>query len=114
MSSGIQYDKKDQILYNYIPNNTDITNCPIGITKGDFHLWINKEKNFVCKKCGTHDDNVNGDYDSTNDSYYFNMNKIANRRCIDGRLHDFVGKDDKEFICTNCNHNLENNILKKN
>lgn len=101
ISSGIQYDRKDQLLYEYLPHLTDITNCPTGPNQGDFHTWKNREVNFICPKCGKVDDEVNGEYDSTDDNYYFILQKIADRRCLRGTLHDFK-EVNGEFVCTIC------------
>uniref|UniRef100_A0A6C0LRT0 Uncharacterized protein n=1 Tax=viral metagenome TaxID=1070528 RepID=A0A6C0LRT0_9ZZZZ len=101
LSSGIIFDFKDDVIYPIFININDITNCETG----DFHNWINKGANIICTKCSKNGEQITGEHDSVIDNYYFNLNKIANRRCLDGNLHDFVGRED-EFICTKCHHKM--------
>ena len=55
---------------------------------------------------GKTDETVDQQYDSTEDAYYFNLNKIANRRCLTGGLHDFQGKQNDaqttNYECSIC------------
>ena len=88
------------LSWNYIPINTNLTNCPTG----DFHQWIVKQTSIICAKCGTtygeiHLDNL---IDRTTESYYFNLTKIAIRKCLDCNAHNFTKKDE-EIMCTLCN-----------
>lgn len=99
ISSGIQLDKKDNIIYKILQYNTDITNCPNGPIIGGFHYWKNINTNFICIKCNKKDNEVYGDYDSTIDNYYYNLQSIATRRGLDGHIHDFVLKNGK-YICS--------------
>lgn len=98
-SSGIQLDKKDNIIYKILQYDTDITNCPTGPVLGGFHYWRNINTNFICIKCNKKDNEVHGDYDSTIDNYYYNLQSIATRRGLDGHIHDFVLKNGK-YVCS--------------
>lgn len=97
ISSGIQLDDKANILYHAQEAITDITNCPYG----SLHYWQTKGKEIQCLFCGEKGSDVEGSVDRTLDAYYYNLNIIANRRCLEGTTHDFVGRDG-DFICTIC------------
>ncbi|XWV25201.1 hypothetical protein QJ856_gp0571 [Tupanvirus deep ocean] len=100
ISDGIVFDRLDKILYPEMPSITDLTNCP----DGSYHIWTIKGGEIVSAACGLTGNDVTGDIDRTNEAYYFNLNVIANRRCIEGTIHDFVGKDG-QFVCTICGRN---------
>jgi hypothetical protein len=106
VSSGIKFDEPDNVVYPIIPINTNITNCNSGTHIGDFHNWVNKGTKAMCTYCGKTTEEVDENYDSTTDSYYFNLQKIANRRCLDGKIHDFVGKEGN-FVCALCGRNAD-------
>lgn len=120
ISSGIVFDKKDELLFPIQRKITDVTNCPFG----SYHRWVSKGTDIVCIFCGEKGGDVSGNIIRLDDAYYYNLNKIAARRCITGVLHDFVGKDG-EFICTKCKRRsneiytiadsieLTNNLYKK-
>ncbi|AYV85275.1 MAG: hypothetical protein Satyrvirus9_1, partial [Satyrvirus sp.] len=97
LTSGIQYDRPDQILYKTFEYNNDVTNC----VYGSYHFWTNANKNIECIFCHEKGNTVTGEINRTDESYYYNLNKIANRRCLQGTVHNFVGKEG-EFICTIC------------
>lgn len=98
ISNGIQYDLRNNIMYEKTSICTDITNCKFG----SIHTWITKNKIVECSICKETVENNDGKIDRQTETYYYNMNKIANRRCISGKIHDFVGKDGK-FLCSICN-----------
>ncbi|BCS83066.1 hypothetical protein QLL95_gp1057 [Cotonvirus japonicus] len=106
--SGIIFDRIDQLLYQIQITNTDITNCPTG----SYHNWIAEGTELRCSICGELGDDVNGNIDRTLENYYYNLNIIANRRCIAGTLHDFVGKNG-ELVCTICGRKPNKNYDKK-
>jgi hypothetical protein len=97
ISNGIIFDRIDKILYPETLTITDLTNCP----NGSYHKWIVKETDIISSDCNLKGDEVSGDIDLTNEAYYYNLNIIANRRCLQGTIHDFVGKDG-QFVCTIC------------
>ena len=97
ISSGMQRDDKDNILYHGFRTITNVTNCPFG----SYHYWTNKGDDNYCILCDEKSSEVMGDIDRTNEAYYYNLNKIASRRCIEGTFHDFVEKDG-DFICKIC------------
>lgn len=97
ISSGIQLDDKPNILYHIQEITSDLTNCPYG----SIHYWVTKGTDIECLFCGEKGADVNGTIDRTDDAYYYNLNVIANRRCLEGTTHDFVGRDG-EFVCTIC------------
>lgn len=108
ISSGIQVDNKDNIMYHGYKTITDITNCSLG----SYHQWQNKGPSIQCNICKETGDQVSGDVVRLNDAYYFNLNKIANRRCIQGTVHDFVGKNGK-FVCTICGRQADQTYSKE-
>ena len=97
ISSGVQFDNANNLVYPATYAITDITNCP----KGSYHDWQAVGKDIVCKICGEKGDQVTGDKNRAIETYYFNLNVIANRRCLTGLLHDFAGKNS----CKLCNKN---------
>jgi hypothetical protein len=99
-------------IYLYSVNNTDITNCPRGDNKGDYHDWVTKGIHFFCKKCQLRDDEVNGEYDSTTDVYYYQLQRVAHRRCLSGRLHDFINKNG-EIVCSFCHKKINDTYTKE-
>lgn len=125
LSRGLQLDDSQNLLYHIIPNFTDITNCPKGDYKGDTHLWKNKGKSFECQHCGLYITEVNGNYNSDNDIFYFEMQKIAKKRCQSCELHKYILENNKS-TCNLCNkdsdykysetelNELENNINNQN
>lgn len=104
ITSGLLFDTPNLLVYHRLHTNTNETNCNTGPI-GDFHAWHNKGTGIMCSKCGKTDDEITPNYDSDVDTYYFNLNKIANRRCLTGRLHDFVGSG-TDFICSICHRKL--------
>jgi len=97
ISNGISYDKRYQLLYQITEMITDITNCP----EGSYHKWAAKGKEIYCKICNENGNEVFGKIIRLNEAYYYNLGKIAERRCLEGTLHDFAGKDG-QFTCTRC------------
>ena len=98
ISDGIQLDNRDNIIFHSTKEITDITNCP----RGSYHYWQSQGKDMICTICNEKMQDTNGEKIRLDDAYYFNMNKIANRRCLQGTTHDFVGKNG-QFVCTICN-----------
>jgi hypothetical protein len=101
ISSGIIFDRPDKIIYPATLEITDLTNCP----NGSYHKWITKGKDIVSINCNLTGEEATGEINRTNEAYYYNLSVIANRRCLQGTVHDFVGKDG-QFICTICHRKL--------
>jgi len=101
ISNGIRFDIPDKhILYTYLDYPSDITNCPTG----DNHKWdgMNAQtKNISCQKCNEELPNVWGEINRFTEAFYFELQKIAQRRCLDGRKHDFVVTNGI-LICSLC------------
>ncbi len=97
VDSGIQYDNKDNIIYPATNEITDITNCPTG----SYHKWRAVGKNIICKICGENGDSDLGKRNRLEDAYYYDLNTIANHRCLTGEKHDFVEKNNK-LVCIIC------------
>lgn len=103
ISDGVIFDRPDKLVYDDIPTLTDLSNC----IDGSYNKWRTKNTEIISIDCivdgrtitGT---DITGTEDRTIEVYYFNLNKIANRRCLTGTLHDFVGKDG-QFVCSICN-----------
>ncbi|AVL94729.1 hypothetical protein ma343 [Moumouvirus australiensis] len=99
LTTGIAYDRPDEIVYPIQVKITDITNCP----DGAYHEWESISKQLKCKRCGEFGLEVTGNIDRTDASYYYNLAEIAKRRCPIGSLHDFVPTNG-ELVCTICSH----------
>lgn len=97
IGDGIFYGLLDEIIYPKMEEITDLTNCP----QGSYHHWKIDGSEIVCSICGEKGVDVNGDIDRLNEAYYYNLNKLARRRCKRGTLHDLVGKNG-EFVCSVC------------
>ncbi len=108
ISSGIIFENMDSTMFKIQKTNTDITNCP----NGAYHHWISKGTDIQCKICGEKGEDVNGDVIRFIETYYYQMSKIAARRCIRGTIHDFVGKDGK-FVCTICGRTMGDKYTNK-
>lgn len=106
LSTGIQMDDSQNLLYRIIPNFTDITNCPRSEYKGDIHLWRNKGKSFECQHCGLYITDVHGTYNSDIDIFYFEMQKIAKKRCNSCEVHKYILENNKS-TCTLCNKDVD-------
>lgn len=73
------------------------------------HFFCEKSKPFTCCNCGrtfspknvVRGEDVTGEIDRLDASYYSNLNIIANRKCISGDVHDFILVD-KKFECSLC------------
>ena len=98
VSGGLMFNKLADVIYKGYDKNTDATH---GFT-GHLHSWEVFGGIGKCTIDGELLDNVTGLIDRTEESYYFNIKKIADRRCISGTLHDFEGINDK-FVCRICN-----------
>lgn len=96
IGNGIIYDRKDELIYRYMSEITDITNCP----QGSYHKWEVKGTEIQCSISNEKGEEVSGKIIRLDEAYYYNLNKIANRRCLTGSLHDFVGKE--ELVCKIC------------
>ena len=107
ISTGIVRNAINKLSWNYVPNNTNLSNCPTG----DFHHWIAKGDSISCTKCGETGDKIPDDLndlvDRTIESYYFNLGKIATIKCLDGNSHDFVEKNE-EILCSKCKKSKTN------
>lgn len=79
--------------------NFDTTNCPTG----DYHNWQVKGKDMVCTKCETLFSKLDTSKPDTltDKVYYFNLAKIANKKCITGLTHLFEVKNNIR-ICSRC------------
>lgn len=93
LSNGINYDIPAHIIYPYTKTITDITNCPYG----SYHYWANNGKDVQCLFCNEKGEDVNGKIDRTLDAYYYDLNKIASRYCLEGTLHNF-----ENGVCVIC------------
>lgn len=107
ISNGIIFSDEQSLNYIIYPTNNSNTNC---IT-GDFHKWNTLLSPMVCLKCHVSIDDVKSKQ-LTVESYYFNLNKIAQNRCLDGKFHDFSIDNNKIFVCKLCN--LTKNYLYSN
>lgn len=85
ISDGVSYNVDDHILYPYLATITDITNCPYG----SYHYWTSKGKNIQCLFCEEKGEDVKGNINRSTEAYYYELNKIANRHCLEGTYHDF-------------------------
>ena len=102
LSNGIVFDRHNDLLYHLTTFISDITNCP----EGSYHKWVYRDMQIVCTICGQTGDQVTGEVDLLTANYYYTLAKIAStRRCLDGRLHDFIGKNGK-FTCTHCKRSI--------
>lgn len=108
ISSGIVFDRKEDLLYHTIDIITDISNCP----QGSYHNWVSKGKESICTICGEKIEDVTGKINRELEAYYYNLNIIANRRCLDGSIHDFVGEKG-QFICTKCGRKMGEKYTKE-
>lgn len=106
ITTGLFFGQLDKLLYMIIPFNSNLTNCPIGESKGDFHEWIVTGTDITCSKCSTMGKDIDLDKltDLTDLSYYFNLSKIAMDRCVKCQMRNaLVGNNDKQ--CTTCGSN---------
>lgn len=105
LTSGLVFDRRDELVYQYLDYNSDITNCPFG----SYHVWVEQDsrcklctkEDIYCRICEEIGKDDTGSRDRSEETYYYNLGKIADRRCISGILHDFVGKEG-QFVCNNC------------
>jgi hypothetical protein len=103
IGSGFIHDLKNEVVYQYTDSISDITNCP----QGSYHKWEIKDTEIKCSICGEKGNEVFGTVIRLNEAYYYNLNKIANRRCLIGSLHDFVGKEEEgQIVCKICKRKL--------
>lgn len=94
LTSGVAFDTLDKLLYRKIEHNNDITNCP----DGSFQVWRAQGKTIIGSTCEEASKNADGKINRVTENYYYNLEKIAQRRCLDGRAkHDFVAGE-----CTLC------------
>ena len=111
LSNGEAFYKLDDIMYQKANHSEPITNCPTG----DYHDWNTIKGKTVCTKCNEILDDVeqktDAEKDTDTDAYYFTLNMIANKRCLSGTMHDFVGKGDK-FTCSICGHGMNEKYSK--
>jgi hypothetical protein len=105
VSTGIMFYDLKNIPWQFILTNTNLTNCP----SGDFHKWVTKANDIICLTCGEKGsdlpDKISDLIDRTNESFYFNLNKIAMRKCLDCRLHVFEQDStvsEANSICSLC------------
>ena len=98
MTSGLLAAPLDNLVYPEIGFESAITNCNIG----SFHRWFGgSDREMICTVCKLNSRDADLT-DRTMICYYFNLNKIANRRCIAGTLHDFVAGTTDKFTCSIC------------
>lgn len=106
ISSGIQVDLKENILYKSQPTITDMTNCPYG----SYHHWaMISGRELECVFCGEKIDAVNGTIDRSVEAYYYNLNILASQKCLEGTTHNFVGSNGV-FKCSICGRKM-NEVL---
>ena len=101
IGDGINYDKKNDLMYPITKTSTDISNCP----QGSYHNWKSVDKEIKCTICNELGHNDIGKINRSDETYYYDLNKIANRRCIEGTLHDFVEQNGK-VICSKCKREM--------
>lgn len=98
ISSGIMFYKMGTMVYNYTENITDLTNC----ANGAYYNWVPKGTEIYAVNCNNiKGSDVEGEQIRLNECYYYNLNIIANRRCLTGNVHDFQGKQGN-FVCSIC------------
>lgn len=97
VSGGVMFNRLDDVMYVGFDKNSDATH---GVN-GHIHEWAISNGIGKCTVDGELLDDVSGSTDRTEESYYFNIKKIADRRCISGLLHDYEGIDGK-FVCNLC------------
>lgn len=107
ISNGVEFFT-EEILYPKVETFTDLTNCPVGSS----HLWKAVDKDIICQICGEKNTEVHGNVDRTDAVYYYELNVIANRRCLSGSIHDFVEKDGK-VVCAICSEGKDKQYTKK-
>ena len=109
LSDGIQLDKRGELVYRKEPID-DITNCE----SGDYHRWVAKKgtTDVVCAKCGMLGEQADSKVSRVMAAYYFELNKIAKRKCLDGRIHNFEVKDHKS-VCSFCHRTPTDTYTKK-
>lgn len=108
VSSGTQFDLKQNILYHDTKNITDITNCPFG----SYHKWQSVGTDVICSICGENIETVQEEISRLNETYYYNLANIAVRRCIIGSVHDFV-QSKGDFICNICHRSAKEKYTHK-
>ena len=106
ISTGIQYDNKQNILYEI----DDILNDKIICPTGDYHHWFMKNGTMICTKCGTkYMDNV-GDMNMINESYYFTEKNFIDRlskKICSGSENINVETDDGKLMQLVCDKNIK-------
>lgn len=79
-------------------NTENVLNRAAGSYRKDLDAIIEREKDDGTLITG---EDANGTIDRTTELYYYNLNVIANRRCLEGTLHDFIAKNG-QLVCTIC------------
>jgi hypothetical protein len=77
VSNGIAYDKPSEIEFPYDKTITSEIICE----SGDFHSWIWKNQDLVCRKCGALYSKVDTVEDKTIVNYYFFQDKTLKKEC---------------------------------
>ena len=97
VSSGVAYINFDEVQYQITNGINDLAVCP----SGDFHQLTIKNMKLICTKCGENLGDSEGSIDRFTECYNFRLKQMAKRRCMDGKIHDFISKDGV-VVCSLC------------
>ena len=108
------YIPKRMVKYSQYYHINNITNCP----EGTFHSWKTKGNNFVCEICNTNLDRLKLDEKLSSEIYnnfkYLRLQKLAQKYCQHGTLHNYVISDESNIsICNKCNKDENYKCSKK-
>ena len=103
-SKGVAYPIYSDMMYDSVGDPSTLTTCP----SGSPHVWEYKSGKLICGKCKANLIEVS---EAPQESlfipaYYYVMQKIAQKRCLDGNIHDFQQKD-SQYICKLCSRNRD-------
>uniref|UniRef100_A0A6C0C9V6 Uncharacterized protein n=1 Tax=viral metagenome TaxID=1070528 RepID=A0A6C0C9V6_9ZZZZ len=77
VSTGVAYDRPEEVEYPY----DKIITSKIICDSGDFHSWIWKNNDLVCRKCGALYSKVDTIVDKLITNYYFYQDKNLKKEC---------------------------------
>ena len=106
IGDGIMFPYLMEYHYPKIGKITDVTNCP----QGSYHNWDVKGLEVICTICGENIVNVQKSISRLDEAYYYNLNKIAKKRCLQGTFHNFEGKN---FSCSVCGESKDKSCSTK-
>lgn len=96
MNARVGFVQKN-LIYQPIEATTDVTHCPYG----SVHAWESYGKDIRCMFCQEVGSQVTGQINRLSEAYYYMMNVIASRLCLDGKPHYFEITNQGTF-CTRC------------